>query len=299
MTTLELLNQQFANDKIRFSDVADGLFKAELHFAEHAVAQVHLQGAHLSRWRDTNGQENIFTSQKAVYQHGVPIRGGNPIIFPQFGAGEICQHGFARNSIWRVIAASADRHATAITFALSAADIDSVYRRQWAHDFFITLTISLSETLSTEMKIINPNSYPLAFTHGFHTYLAVSDIHCVEIDGLSGLNYMDNLRGRQIFSESGAKLTIAEFIDRRYQAIPTVLRIQDKSAKRTLMMETKNCADAFVWNPWLEGGKKIADLAPTDYEKFICVEPGNMTKPIVLEPEREFITVQTLKFETY
>ena len=36
------------------------------------------------------------------------IKGGIPLCFPQFGPGEMKQHGFARDSVWKVGSTSAD-----------------------------------------------------------------------------------------------------------------------------------------------------------------------------------------------
>jgi glucose-6-phosphate 1-epimerase len=278
-----------------FLEVTEGLLKAELSFAQQARAEVHLQGAHLTRWLDTAGRDNIFNSSTAVYQKGVPIRGGNPIIFPQFGPGEICQHGFARNSLWRVIKTETTDTATVLELELTPDDVAAHYLAQWGHDFVLHLTISLGETLVTEMKVTNPNPYPLAFTQGFHTYLAVDDIHHVEISDFSGLEYMDNLRDRAIFQEEREKVRVSEFIDRRYQAISDEITIQDHSSGRLILMQTKNCHDAFVWNPWLEAEKKLADLASQSYQKFVCIEPGNMQTAIILQEGQSFVSTQEIK----
>ena len=292
---VDLLNQEFGSQKVKFVQVAPELIKAMLNFAEQAYAEIHLQGAHLTRWTDTVGRDNIFTSNTAIYKPGIPIRGGNPIIFPQFGPGEICQHGFARNSIWRVLGTEVTADATVLSLELKPEDVDSHYREQWPHDFVLTLTISLGETLATQMKVCNPNSYPLAFTQGFHTYLAVDNIKNTEIHDLSGLEYLDNLREHAIFSEERKRVSITDFIDRRYQNIPASITISDTSEGRLIVMETKNCQDAFVWNPWQEAEKNFADLAPQSYQKFICVEPGNMKTAILLEAEQEFVAEQEIR----
>lgn len=291
---IDELKQQFGGEQLNFTQVAPGLIKAELRFANQACAVVHLQGAHLTKWVDTSGRDNIFTSETAVYKPTVPIRGGNPIIFPQFGPGEICQHGFARNSVWRVFGIETSSDASVLSLQLKPEDIDASYRQQWPHDFVLTVTISLGETLVTQIKVHNPNPYPLSFTLGFHTYLAVDDINSTEISGLSGLQYMDNLRERAIFQEDREIVTVSDFTDRRYQNIPATITINDKSSGRSILMQTQNCQDAFVWNPWQEAEKKLADLAPNSYQKFICVEPGNMKTPVVLATGQDFIAEQEI-----
>lgn len=292
---VDFLNQEFGNSKIKFIQVAPQLIKAVLNFSAQACAEVHLQGAHLTRWSDLKGRDNIFTSANAVYKVGVPIRGGNPLIFPQFGAGEMCQHGFARNSLWQVTASEITAKATTITLVLKPTDVQAHYRKQWSHDFVVTLTLSLGETLVTQMKVYNPNSYALSFTQGFHTYLAVDNINETEINGFSGLEYMDNLRNRTFFLEEREQIIIDDIIDRRYQNIPDIVTLKDNSSGRVIVMKTKNCQDAFVWNPWEESSKKLFDLKPLDYQKFVCIEPGNMKTVVILESGQEFKIEQLLK----
>jgi glucose-6-phosphate 1-epimerase len=292
---IDFLNQCFGNDRISFFQVAPNLIKAVLFFSKLACAEVHLQGAHLTKWLDTLGRDNIFNSPTAEYKLGVPIRGGNPIIFPQFGPGKICQHGFARNSIWRVVAAKTTADATQLTLELNPNDVQESYRQQWPYDFVLTLTISLGESLISQLKVHNPNPDPLSFTLGFHTYLAVDDIHNTEIHGFFGLDYMDNLREKATFQENREIVTLSAFTDRRYQGIPTTLAINSKSGTRSLLMQTKNCQDAFVWNPWADAEKKLSDLAENSYKKFVCVEPGNMKTAVILPAGQDFRLEQEIK----
>jgi glucose-6-phosphate 1-epimerase len=295
LQNLNQLNAEFSNPNLKFIEVGSGLIKAVLSFGKKASAQVHLQGAHVSQWQDTQGRENLFTSTKTIYKAGVAIRGGNPIIFPQFGPGEICQHGFARQSVWEVVATDSQANATTISLQLKPKNVAHEYRLQWPLNFIVTLTVSLGESLTTYMVVENPNRYPLPFTHAFHTYLAVDDINSVEISDFSNLDYMDNLQDRAIFPESRAVVTIHAATDRRYQNIANHITIKDKSTGRWLVMTNKNCADAFVWNPWQQGEKKLADLEPGSYQKFVCVEPGNMKKVIIVPEGQSFIAVQEIK----
>lgn len=292
---IDFLNAEFAHRKLKFSQVAAGLLKAELSFGEKSSAQLHLQGAHVSHWQDSLGRENLFTSNQAVYQKGVAIRGGNPIIFPQFGPGVLAQHGFARHSVWQVLETRATETETAIVLQLKPENIAEQYRLQWPHDFLLKLTVSLCESLITRFEVQNTHSTPFEFTHGFHTYLAVDDINRVEISGLSGLQYMDNLRGKTLFDESRKRVSIDEFTDRRYQDIPETLEIKDRSSGRCLRMVNRNCRDAFVWNPWQEAEKGFSDLAPGSYRQYICVEPGNMQKAVVLPAGQSFVAVQEIQ----
>lgn len=295
LQTLASLNAQFGNDNLTFLPVEDELMKAELRFAERAGVQIHLQGAQVTQWTDNHGTENLFTSRSAIYQTGVPIRGGNPIIFPQFGAGAMPQHGFARNTLWRVVDSASNETATCLVLELTAADLSEKQREYWQHQFVLTLTLTLSEfALTSQLQVKNTDNAPFAFTFGFHTYLAVTEITRAEISGLSNLNYMDNLLEKQILTDQRPVVVIDQFTDRRYQHIPAEMVLTDTATGRRLSMQTRGCEDAFVWNPWATAESGFKDLAPNSYQHFVCIEPGCMKTPVVLQSEEEFNAQQQL-----
>lgn len=60
---------------------------------------VYLFGATITHWSVLGQSKSLlFVSQKAVLDGSKPIRGGIPLVFPQFGPGPLQQHGFARVS---------------------------------------------------------------------------------------------------------------------------------------------------------------------------------------------------------
>jgi hypothetical protein len=63
-----------------------------------ASAIVYLWGATLTSYRTATGVENIFVSPGALFDGKKAIRGGVPVVFPQFGqpSKAMPQHGFAR-----------------------------------------------------------------------------------------------------------------------------------------------------------------------------------------------------------
>src|SRR5258705_11634652 len=81
-----------------------GLPLVKLRAADGATADVYLHGAHVTSWRPTPGdEERLFLSARSEFRPGTAIRGGIPVIFPQFAAeGPLVRHGFARTSEWRL-----------------------------------------------------------------------------------------------------------------------------------------------------------------------------------------------------
>jgi glucose-6-phosphate 1-epimerase len=69
---------------------------------DHNQAEVHLHGATLTSWK-VDGEELTFVSRNAVFDGKKAIRGGIPVVFPNFGPWDLGpQHGFARTSTWKL-----------------------------------------------------------------------------------------------------------------------------------------------------------------------------------------------------
>ena len=70
-----------------------------------AQATVLLHGGHVVSWIPAGADEQLYLSPAAgleALQSGQAIRGGVPVIFPQFAErGDGMRHGFARVSSWR------------------------------------------------------------------------------------------------------------------------------------------------------------------------------------------------------
>jgi len=72
-------------------------------------AEVYLLGATITSWKTGSGAgvEHLFLSSQSHFDLAKkPIRGGIPLVFPQFGPGVLPQHGFARNTLWSFDGAS-------------------------------------------------------------------------------------------------------------------------------------------------------------------------------------------------
>lgn len=56
-----------------------------------------------------------------------------------------------------------------------------------------------NDTLTEVVQVANSKASdkPLKFTTALHTYFRVADISQTHVEGLSGLNYLDNMQNRQ------------------------------------------------------------------------------------------------------
>ena len=72
-----------------------------VHTPSGASAEVYPHSAHVTSWIPAGGTEALFVSRAAHFQPGTAIRGGVPVIFPQFATfGPLPKHGFARLERW-------------------------------------------------------------------------------------------------------------------------------------------------------------------------------------------------------
>jgi len=109
--------------------------------------QVYLWGATVTSFKTAAGQELLFVSTKAIFDGKKPIRGGIPVVFPQFATqGPLPQHGFARNSDWTLASVGDGR------VELTLADNEET-RAAWPHAFALKYTITFDNAhLETSLE---------------------------------------------------------------------------------------------------------------------------------------------------
>jgi len=121
----------------------------------------------------------------------------------------------------------------------------------------------------------NTGSVAFQFEEALHTYFRVADVERVQVRGLDGLAYLDNMDGnRQKIQADDVKLFGPA--DNAYLEARGPVEILDQVLGRTLRTEKENSATTIVWNPWREGAAKLADLGADEWHPMICVEGGNI-----------------------
>ncbi len=256
-------------------DAGDSLVTLSHSSGSSAVVARH--GAHVVSWIDTTGRERLYLSSRAQFGPGQSIRGGIPVVFPQFATGPLPKHGFLRTRGWSVIS----HLESAATFRISD---DERTRALWPYPFTAELVVVLAETLSVSLQITNTGDSPFTFTAALHNYFAVDDVKRAMVTGLSGLLYTDKVAGGGSCVEDSPALRITEEIDRIYGAGPRQLAIESARGSSSTLIGSTGFGDWVVWNPWREVAGTLADMEPADYLKMLCVEAARITEPVVLAP---------------
>lgn len=236
----------------------------QLTAPDGAQATITLYGAHLVSWKSADGRERLFCSTRSALDGSGPIRGGVPVIFPQFAArGTGMRHGFARVSRWRLAASGAGDGETFALFALTDCDLAPQTAAAWPHAFALELRIAVrANELRMSLDVVNTGTAPFSFAAALHTYYLVDQIGQVSIKGV----------------QQGA-LAIDDKLDRIYRDVDGPITLSAGSC--TLHLKHTGFTDAVVWNPGAADGAALADLGEGEYRRFVCIEPA-LVDPIPL-----------------
>ena len=255
-------------------------------------AELSLHGGHVLSWVPPAGGEVLFLSRRAVFAPDAAIRGGVPVIFPQFGEGPLPKHGFARTARWAIHDRRADDAGARVTIALAD---DAETRRTWPHAFRLALEVVLDERLTMRLAVTNAGERPFTFTGALHTYLRVADIGAARLSGLRGTTYIDKVRDGARREDGAAALAVTEKVDRIHVAAPPVLRLDDPAGRRAIEIEQAGFPDTVVWNPWAEMAEGLPDMAREEYRAMLCVEAAAAAAPVPLAPGATWRGMQRLR----
>jgi glucose-6-phosphate 1-epimerase len=271
------------------------LAKLSLNTDTGASADIYRYGAHLTSWKTAAGREWMFISREAQFEQGKAIRGGVPVIFPQFsGFGRGQRHGFARNMEWQLVEeCKSSTQEASCRFVLQA---DDKSLSLWPHRFRAEFVPTLRDNqLDMTLTIHNTDQQPFSFTAALHTYFAVSNLHQVHLRGLKGVRYWDNdgsdfHRDRFVFELEA--MTFPDAIDRVFFDNLNPLQLIDGNDRLTI--ENKGFQEVVVWNPGAEATKKLDDMADDEYLRMLCVEAAIIDQPVTLAPGESWRGAQVL-----
>jgi len=260
----------------------------QLRAPDGAEATITLYGAHLVSWKTAPGvqagqgaatgaagavgiqvpapQERLFLSTQSALDGSRAIRGGVPVIFPQFAErGTGMRHGFARVSTWRVVDSGEQDGAAFAVLALSQADLAPALAGAWPHPFELALCVTLqAQSLAMQFEVRNTGTDAFPFSAALHTYYLVEDVEAVRIDGVQA-----------------ETLAITDKLDQVFEGIAGNI-VFDTGADKLALQQT-GFRDAVVWNPGAADAAALSDMEDEEYRRFVCIEPALLT-PQVLEP---------------
>lgn len=249
----------------------------ELSSSDGGIAKVCPYGAHVLSWVTGDGCERLYLSPRAEYRAGVAIRGGVPVIFPQFaGMGNLPKHGFARTLDWEGGPARARR----ASFRLCETEAT---RKFWPHRFLVEYTVNIDkDRLEMALSIRNTDTAAFTFTAALHTYLRVEAVSEAAVEGLQGHRFRDATRAEEESRETAERVTFPGEVDRLYPGVRSPLRLV--CGARSLKIHAEGFPDAVIWNPGAEKSARMGDLGAEGYRHFVCVEAAAAAEPVCLAP---------------
>jgi glucose-6-phosphate 1-epimerase len=273
-----------------------GLPKLVLEAADGARVELHLHGAHVTSWVPAGGRERLFLSERSTFAPGHAIRGGVPVIFPQFSdQGPLPRHGFARSALWEQVDSAAAHPSSGATLATAALRLrhSEASRAVWPHAFDARLTVRVGGArLEIELVVRNTGEQPLAFTGALHSYLRVADVADVAVLGLAGVRYRDQTAGGAERVDGGPALRVTGEVDRVYLDVPGPVTVREPAGAVTCGAD--GFPDLVVWNPGPVKAAALADLEPGGHRRMLCVEAAVVGAPVRLASGERWTGRQTL-----
>ncbi|MFZ6818738.1 D-hexose-6-phosphate mutarotase [Undibacterium sp. Ji22W] len=270
--------------------------KVILQARDGARAEIVTHGAHVCSWIPAQGSEQLFMSQSSEFKDGVAIRGGVPIVFPQFSnLGNLPKHGFARTAIWRLVSSGQlEQGAAQAVFELqeSAASLAI-----WPHAFRAEMVVTVAEqSLQLDFSVVNHGDSELSFQAALHSYFRVHDIQQTRVHGLGGLNYRDTVTGEENCHQSDEVLQIVGEVDSIYADVVSDITLEQPH--QVLQLRQSGFTDAVVWNPGAEKGAQLSDLEADGYRHMLCVEAASIMRPVVIAPGQVWSGMQLMSLIT-
>lgn len=250
----------------------------ELRTRHGARCRLQSSGAHILSWQPAHGPEQLFLSRQSGIGSGVPVRGGIPIVFPQFAdLGKLPKHGLVRQREWqfRQMIQAADEHSCLFTIA-----DDERTRAVWPHRFQLEYAVCLRDnSLQLTLSVENRDQHDWSFQSALHSYFGLG-LGQAQLTGLQHKPYFDRHRLQSMAASTEPQLVINSSMDRIYRHDRGLLQLQQQGA--CLSIKDEGFANKVIWTPWSEQAGLIDDLAPDEGQRFVCIESANVSPALTL-----------------
>ncbi|KAG2720508.1 hypothetical protein I3760_02G038800 [Carya illinoinensis] len=278
----------------------NGINQVVLRNPQGALVRVSLHGGQVTSWRNKHGEELLFTSSKAMFKAPKAVRGGIPICFPRIIDDNPPLHpnDSHGNSVIDLLLKPTEEDLKFWPHRVSYFEpqsslvcmVDNILGAFMSSLVVFCLRVSLATNgdLILISRVRNVNGKPFSFSFAYHTYLSVSDISEVRIEGLETLDYLDNLYQRERFTEQGDAITFESEVDQVYLSSPNVIAVLNHEKKRTYVIRKEGLPDVVVWNPWERKSRSMVDFGDEEYKQMLCVDRATRDKPVTLKPGEEW-----------
>ncbi|TXH11943.1 MAG: D-hexose-6-phosphate mutarotase, partial [Gammaproteobacteria bacterium] len=200
------------------------------------------------------------------------------------------KHGFVRTRPWQVAAERCGDDYALLTLAI---EDDEATRALWPHAFRLELTLMLEDDrIDLELSVSNTGEAPFSFTGALHTYLRVTQVEDVALEGLYGHHYRDAANGNKVIRDSGTAVMVDAEIDRVYRDVKRPQLLQ--AGNLSLGIQSQDFPDVVVWNPWVDKCGALADMPADGWRHMLCVEAAVAETPVLVPAGEEWYGRQTL-----
>ena len=225
------------------------------------VVSVDTHGARVVSYVPEGGEEVFFMSETGM--------GGMPLCWPWFGGNGPCEdsrrHGIARYRDFEIVSTNRIGNDTTLTLRLKS---DDESRRQFPHDFDLTVSVRMNDRLTICVTGENTGTEPFEVTEAIHPYFAVSDSQKCRVEGFDAPEY----------------------------------RLKDPVAGWTLSFSDEGGKGRHEWRPNAKShlSKSVSHIAPDDWRKFICLENGTFKKAdaYILKPGERHTLSRTIRLSS-
>jgi glucose-6-phosphate 1-epimerase len=270
------------------------------------TCDVHLLGCTITSWKSKDS-EKLFLSELAIFNGVKAIRGGIPLVFPQFGqpSQTMPQHGFARTTVWTVNDTITTDTSITTSFGISYSEATL---NVWPHKFNLTYHVTLSDAgLTTQLDIQNVDTTSFDCQALLHTYLRVPDIHRTVVAGFKAFQFVDKMASSEEFTDDRIVADFTQEVDRIYVgqleapfSVDVITneeqQVNVRCSSSILRGDSRRSVptDCVLWNAWVDKTASIADLNDDAYLQYVCVEPGVVKGVTTVQAGEVLVLSQTL-----
>jgi glucose-6-phosphate 1-epimerase len=225
---------------------------------------------------------------------GSPVRGGVPVLFPQFNdEGPLPKHGFVRTANWRALD-QAGHYVLNIGSRVDNNSVDSsaesalpdLTPAEWPYAAELVLEMHPSgRQLELVLHVTNTGADPFSWTGGLHPYFNVSDLLESRLEGLGEVPIRDRFHPNITRQPAGDIRWDEQLYERLFD---TAVPVELHAGTTRFRLSMSGFNQWMVWNPGIAGAQAMKDLPNADWQRFVCVEPVIVQRAVRLEPGQRF-----------